>query len=54
MPKIFLFELRIGNKPWKTRNLVSAQSSIKTQRTEDRKGNRAHGEFLRYDNNNVQ
>jgi hypothetical protein len=38
MPKIFLFELRIGNRPWKTRNLVSAQSSIKTRRTEDRKG----------------
>ena len=38
MPKIFLFELRIGNKSWKTRNLASEQSSIKTRRTEDRKG----------------
>jgi hypothetical protein len=38
MPKVSLFGIKIGNKSWKTRNLVSAKSSIKTRRTEDRNG----------------
>jgi hypothetical protein len=37
MPKAFLFGIKIGNKPWKTRkNLPIAKLDIKTLRTEDR------------------
>jgi hypothetical protein len=38
MPKVFLFGIKIGNKLWKTRNLLTAKSVIKTLRTEDRSG----------------
>ena len=52
MPKVFLFGLEIGNKLWRTRNLLTTKSVIKTLRTEDSNGgDRADGEFLRYDNN---
>jgi hypothetical protein len=36
MPKVFIFGIKIGNKLWKTRNLLTAKSAIKTLRTEDR------------------
>jgi hypothetical protein len=35
MPKAFLFEIKIENKSLKTRNLLTAKSDIKTQRTEE-------------------
>jgi len=38
MPKAFLFGIKIGNKSWKTRNLLTAKSVIKILRTEDRYG----------------
>jgi hypothetical protein len=36
MPKAFLFGIKIGNKSWKTRNLLIAKSDLKTLRAEDR------------------
>jgi hypothetical protein len=38
MPKTFLFGIKIENKLWKTRNLLTAKSVIKTLRIEDRNG----------------
>jgi hypothetical protein len=38
MPKAFLFGIKIENKSWKTRNLVTAKSVITTLRTEHRNG----------------
>jgi hypothetical protein len=38
MPKALLFGIKIENKLWKTRNLLTAKSVIKTLRTEDRNG----------------
>ena len=55
MPKVFLFGIKIGKKLWKTRNnLLTAKSVIKTLEPKIGTGDRADGEFLRYDNNNIQ
>ena len=52
MPKVSLFGIKIGNKSWKTRkNLLTAKSVIKTLEPKIGTGERAGGEFLRYDNN---
>jgi hypothetical protein len=51
MPKVYLFGIKIGNKLWKTRNLLTAKSVIKTLEPKIGTGDRADGEILRYDNN---
>jgi hypothetical protein len=51
MPKAFLFGIKIENKSWKTRNLLTTKSDIKTLEPKIGTGDREDGEFLRYDNN---
>jgi hypothetical protein len=52
MPKVSLFGIKIVNKLWKTRNnLLTGKSVIKTLEPKIGTGDRAGGEFLRYDNN---
>jgi hypothetical protein len=51
MPKVYLFGIKIGNKLWKTRNLLTAKSVIKTLEPKIGTGDREDDEFLRYDSN---
>jgi hypothetical protein len=54
MPKVPLFGIKIGNKIWKIRNLLTAKSVIETLESKIGTGDRADGEIPRYDNNNTQ